>query len=114
MSIIKILQVGGPWIADLLTPYGHMDLLCGEGIAPHFKVITLIESFFDGTEDHIGTIRRSVFRWPLLWRPIRLAVNDAGRLGLQFMNRITAKQVGMFFADEYSVFTDAIRCNCFR
>jgi hypothetical protein len=82
-----------------------MELLCGEGNEPDLKSIILIEQFFDGSEDYIATIRRSALRMPRLWRPIRFAINNEGRLGLQFKHRITGKQEGMFFADEHSSFT---------
>ena len=49
-------------------------------------------------------MRRSAFAMPRLWRPIRFAVNNQGRLGLQFRHRLTGKQEGIFFADEHSTF----------
>jgi hypothetical protein len=41
---------------------------------------------------------------PRLWRPIRLTVNDQGRLGIQFKHRLTGKQNVLLFADEHSAF----------
>lgn len=105
MPSIKIYQHGEIWIANLSTVYGHMEMLCGEGDEPDLKSLVLIEHFFSGPEDHIANIRRSAFRMPRLWRPIRFAVNNEGRLGLQFKHRITGRQEGMFFADEHSSFT---------
>jgi hypothetical protein len=82
-----------------------MDALYGEGNTPDIKALALIEQFFEGAVDHIAAIRRSVFTIPMLWRPIRFAINNEGRLGLQFKHRLTGKQCGMFFADEHSAFT---------
>jgi hypothetical protein len=82
-----------------------MELLCGQESEPDLKALVLIEHFLSGPEDRIATIRRSALTMPLLWRPIRFAINNQGRLGLQFMHRITGKQVGMFFADEHSLFS---------
>jgi hypothetical protein len=81
-----------------------MELLCGQGNEPDLKSIIFIEHFFGGTDDHIAAIRRSAFSMPRLWRPIRFAINNEGRLGLQFKHRLTGKQEGMFFADEHSSF----------
>ena len=105
MPKIPVVQHGSLWLAHVPTTYGHMELLCGEGTTPDMKTIVLVEQFLDGTADHIGAIRRSVFGIPIFWRPIRFAVNNEGRLGLQFKHRITGRQAGMFFADEHSAFT---------
>ena len=48
---IRINHVGGLWVAQLPTPYGRMELLCGEGDAPDVRTIALIERFFEGPED---------------------------------------------------------------
>jgi hypothetical protein len=101
---VQILQVGRLWIANLPTPYGDMELLCGEGAEPDIRAILLIEQFFDGPVDHLAAVRRSAFRMPFLWRPIRFAINNKGRLGVQFRHRLTGRQEGMFFADEHSAF----------
>lgn len=46
-----------------------------------------------------------------LWRPIRFAINDEGRLGLQFKHRLTGRQDGMFFADKHLSFTTKLSAN---
>jgi len=90
------------------TKYGHLELLCGEGDEPDEKILALVERFLDGGVDHIAAVRRNVFTIPPLWRPIRIAVNNEGRIGLQFKHRITGKQEGMFFADDHSSFTTTL------
>jgi len=104
MTNVQIVECGGLWIAHLPTAYGDMELLCGDGDAPDMAALLLVERFFDGNVDHIASIRRSVFNFPPLWQPIRLAINNEGRLGLQFKHRLTGRQQGMFFADEHSSF----------
>ncbi len=82
-----------------------MELLCGESDKPDEKIVNFVEQFLGSGIDHIAAIRKDVFKIPILWRPIRFAVNNEGRLGIQFKHRITGNQKGMFFADEHSSFT---------
>ena len=105
MQKTDIFQRGNLWIARVQTPYGVMEFLSGEGSQPDVQKLIFLETFLNSQIDHIKNIRSSVFSLPLLWRPIRFSVNNEGRMGLQFQNRITGKQVGMFFADEHSSFT---------
>ena len=105
MSKIPIVQHGSLWIAHVPTTYGNVELLCGEGVSPDMRTVILVERFLDCAVDYVGAIRRSAFGIPILWRPIRFAINNEGRLGLQFKHRITGRQDGMFFADELSTFS---------
>ena len=105
MQTADIFQRGNLWIARVQTPYGIMEFFVGQGSQPNVQQLIFLETFLNSQVDHIKNIRSSVFSFPLLWRPIRLSVNNEGRMGLQFKNRITGKQVGMFFADEHSSFT---------
>ncbi len=104
-----IFQRGNLWIARVETPYGVMEFLSGQGSQPDVLKLLFLETMLNSQVDHIKDIRSSVFSFPILWCPIRFSVNNEGRMGLQFQNRITKKQVGMFFADEHSSFT--IRLN---
>ena len=99
-----IFQRGNLWICRVQTPYGVMEFFVGQDPQPDVKKLIFLETFLNSEIDHIKSIRSSVFSLPILWRPIRLSVNNEGRMGLQFKNRITGKQLGMFFADEYSSF----------
>lgn len=101
---MNIFRRGGLWIADVPTRYGQMELLCGEGDRPSIEALILLERFLNDPVCHLGSIRRSAFRFPILWRPIRFAINNEGRIGVQFKSLVTGKQVGMFFADEQSAF----------
>ena len=105
MANIKIGREDGLWIAHLFTRLGHCELLCGEGDAPDLRKILLTEKFLAAETDHLGEVRGSAFRLPWMWRPIRFAINNQGRLGIQFKNRITGTQQGMFFSDEHSRFS---------
>jgi hypothetical protein len=102
---MEILQDGGLWIARVPTVYGHMELLCGEGDRPDIRALMLVEHFLGDGVDHIAAVRGSALSMAFLWRPIRFAINNEGRLGLQFKHRLTGGQAGMFFADEHSSFT---------
>jgi hypothetical protein len=102
---MRIFHDKGLWLAQIPTSYGAIELLCGEGDSPDIKNILLIEQFFDGSSDYLREIRSSAFRVPFLWRPIRLAVNSEGRLGVQFQHRLTGRQEGMFIADQHSSFS---------
>ena len=104
MTNIRVVQHGSLWVAHVPTSYGHMELLCGEGGTPDERILALVERFLDSAIDHIAAVRRNVFAIPILWRPIRFAVNNEGRLGLQFRHRITGRQEGMSFADDHSSF----------
>jgi len=73
--------------------------------APDLPSLVLIEKFLGDSTDHIGEVRRSALQLPRFWRPIRFAINNEGRLGIQFKHRITGRQIGMFFADEHSSFS---------
>ena len=109
MPEISIEQHGTLWLAHVPTAYGYIELLCGEGASPDEDVMDLISLFLNGSADHIATVRKSVFKFPMLWRPIRFAVNNEGRLGLQFKNRLTGRQDGMYFADEHSSFQNKLK-----
>ena len=98
-------QRGNLWIARVQTPYGVMEFFAGQDLQPDIQKLIFLERFLSSQIDHIKNIRNSVFSFPILWRPIRFSVNNEGRMGLQFKNRITGKQVGMFFTDEHSSFT---------
>jgi len=101
---VPVVRRGGLWIARVPTRYGDVEAFCGEGGSPDTRSLLLVEQFLAGEIDHIAQVRRSAFGIPWLWRPIRLAINNQGRLGLQFMNRLSGRQEGMFFADEHSAF----------
>ena len=105
MKKADIFQRGNLWIARVQTPYGVMEFFAGQGSQPDIQKLIFLETLLDSQVDHIKEIRNSVFSLSILWRPIRCAVNDEGRMGVQFQNRVTGKQVGMFFADEHSSFT---------
>lgn len=105
MQNTDIFQRGNLWISRVQTSYGVIEFLSGEGSQPDIQKLIFLETFLNSQINHIKNIRNSVFFFPILWRPIRLSVNNEGRMGLQFQNRITYKQVGMFFADKHSSFS---------
>jgi len=100
---IEVFNHAGLWVALVQTKYGTMEFLCGEAEEANEHQLQFLNEFL-ANEGHIDQVRQSVFRLPWLWRPIRFAVNNQGRLGLQFRNRLTGAQEGMYFADEHSEF----------
>ncbi len=102
---VDIFQKGNLWIGSVQTSYGVMEFFAGQGLEPDIQKLLFLDIFLNSTIDYIKDIRSSVFSFPILWQPIRCTANNEGRMGLQFKNRITGKQVGMFFADEHSSFT---------
>jgi hypothetical protein len=108
MSTFEAERIGPLWIARPHTRYGQVELLCGEGEHADAKALRLAEKFLEDSADYLGAVRRSAFALPKLWQPIRLAINDEGRLGVQFRNRLTGQRAGMFFADEHSHFRERL------
>ncbi len=102
---LQIVKDGPLWIALLPTRFGSVEFLCGEGDEPDLQNLMLAERFLVNPE-YLDEIRRNCLRPAFLWRPVRLAINNKGRLGVQFRNRLTGKQVGMFLADEHSQFRE--------
>lgn len=92
------------WVGLLPSPFGVLEVLCGEGAEPDQGQLLFIERLCREAPDALGQVRRSGFRLPFLWRPIRLAFNDEGRLLVQFQRRFLGKRVGLFL-DEHCAFS---------
>lgn len=88
---------GRLWIGSLLSRFGTMQvLLDGTKDAPNADQARAFEEFAKNLHENLIEVRRRL-QFRLLWRPIRIAVNDQNRVGLQFRNKITGKQIGMLF-----------------
>ena len=101
--ILETFKDRGLWIANVETQFGVIEFLCGEGEEADPLQLAYLTAFLDG--DYLEQIRKSAFTFPSFWHPIRFAVNSNDRIGVQFKNRFTGAQKGMFFADEHSDFT---------
>jgi hypothetical protein len=105
MTKIRTVRHAGLWVAIVPTEYGYLELLIGEGNEPDLRMFRLAEMFLEAPGDPLAQVRKSAFWLAWMWQPIRIAVNDRGRLGVQFKERFSGTQKGMYFADEHSSFS---------
>src|SRR5262245_9764632 len=91
--------VDGIWFGTIPSRYGEVEIILGgTPEAPDDKEVAALKAFLTSAGE---TVERLRGRLPLsfLWRPIRLAVNDQHRVGVQFQRRIIPGRV-LLFADE--------------
>jgi len=88
------------WLGTLDTPFGIIELVVsGTPEAPNPAKLAALEAFLPTAVATIDRLRRKLsFRF--LWHPIRLAVNNQNRVGVQFRNRLTGAQDQFLFADD--------------
>ena len=89
----------GVWLGVIPSAHGPLELvLDGTDSAPDGQHVAAIQRFMPTAHDTIERLRR---RLPLafLWRPVRLAVNQQNRVGVQFQRRIVTA-MRLLFADE--------------
>src|SRR5262245_61048916 len=78
----------GLWLGAVASRYGAIELaLGGTAESPNKQHLAAIQEFMPRADETISQLRR---RLPLsfLWRPVRLAPNDQGRVGVQFQHRL--------------------------
>jgi hypothetical protein len=91
----------GLWVIRIPASnrYGSMDLvLGGTAEAPNAEHLAAIEAFLPNALETIDRLRRR-FLFPFLWDPVRIAVNDQNRVGVQFQRRFFHRGE-ILFADE--------------
>jgi hypothetical protein len=89
----------GLWIAAVLTCYGIVEVvLDGSAEAPDKKQLTALEPYFERASE-ITEATKKKLKFSFLYRLIRIAPNQDGRVGLQFRNRLTGAQ-SLLFIDE--------------
>jgi hypothetical protein len=91
----------GLWVIRLpaTNRYGSMDLvLGGTAEAPDAEHLAAIEAFMPNAVETIYRLHRR-FLFPFLWDPVRIAVNDENRVGVQFQSRFFHRGE-ILFADE--------------
>ena len=91
----------GLWVIRIPAPnrYGSMDLvLGGTAEAPDAEDMAAIAAFMPNALETISRLRRRFF-FPFLWDPVRIAVNDENRVGVQFQRRFFQRGE-ILFADE--------------
>ena len=89
----------GLWIAAMPTRYGPVEVVCdGSAEAPDKKQLDALEPFF-ARAFQITEATKKKLGFSFLYRLIPIAPNQAGRVGLQFRNRLTGSQP-LLFVDE--------------
>jgi hypothetical protein len=87
----RLYHIGnGLWVGTIPAPnrYGSMELvLVGTAEAPKAEQVAAITAFMPTALETIGRLHRRFF-FPFLWDPVRIAVNDQNRVGVQFQRRL--------------------------
>jgi hypothetical protein len=98
----QLAHVGnGLWVGTIPAPnrYGSMQLvLSGTAEAPKVEHIAAIQAFMPNALETIGRLHGR-FLFSFLWDPVRVAVNNQNRVGVQFQRRLISRRE-ILFADE--------------
>lgn len=87
------------WIGDLVSDFGRLEvLLDGTPEAPSPGHVAAFKKFSANLRDNLRQVRRHI-KLPFLYEPFRIAPNLENRVGIQFRNRITGKQMMMYWDD---------------
>jgi len=86
----------GVWVAPVETSYGIVEVMVGgTEKAPSQLQLAALDPFFPRASEITERTRKKL-RLAFLYRLIRVTVNDRGKVGLQFRNRITGAQPLLF------------------
>ncbi len=98
-SSLKFERTHGVWVAVIPTRYGTVEIVAdGTDSAPDEKQMLALDPFFARASE-ITEATKKKLRFSFLYRLIRVAPNQHGRVGLQFRNRLTGSQP-LLFIDE--------------
>ena len=98
---LRFENVGGLWVARMPTRHGVVEVvLAGSDEKPDERQSAALAPFFARASEITASLRRRL-RFAFLYRLIRIAVNDEGKVGLQFRNVLTGAQP-LLFADDLS------------
>ncbi len=82
----------GVWLGTVPTRFGVLEVVVGGSeSAPDEGQLDALRRFQSALDDNIRQLWGEI-HFGFLWRPIRLAVNNENRVGVQFRNRITGNQ----------------------
>lgn len=96
---LRFENVGGLWGARISTRYGMVEvLLGGSDEKPDQRQLAALETFFARASEITESSRRRL-PFAFLYRLVRVAVNDGGKVGLQFRNVLTGSQPLVFVDD---------------
>jgi len=101
-ATVLLAHVGnGVWVGTIPAPnrYGSMELVVGgTAEAPKAEKIAAIQAFMPNARETISRLHRRFF-FPFLWDPVRIAVNNENRVGVQFQRRFF-RRGEILFVDE--------------
>jgi hypothetical protein len=101
----QLAHVGnGLWVGTIPAPnrYGSMELvLGGTAEAPKAEHIAAIEAFMPNVLETIAQLHGRLF-FSFLWDPVRLAVHNQNRVGVQFQRRLLPRRE-ILSADEMTL-----------
>src|SRR5262245_20106509 len=86
----------GLWFAEIQSKsYGKLEaVLDGSKEAPDPRQAEALRRFTKNIDENVNKLRRRLLL-PFLFRPVRLAPNSRGKVGVQFRNILTGDQKRM-------------------
>lgn len=97
---LKFEHQEGIWVAYLPSEHGLIEVIVdGDESAPNQSQLEALGVFLCRCPELLSRLRKRL-RPSFLFRPIRIAVNEASRVGVQYRNKLTRSQTKVFFADE--------------
>jgi hypothetical protein len=82
----------GLWLGAVSSRFGLVEVLFGGSVnQPDEQDIAAFRRFSVALDENIAKLRKQI-GCSFLYRPIRIAVNNEKRVGVQFQNRITGSQ----------------------
>jgi hypothetical protein len=98
-STMRLMFIDGLWLGRIPSSYGDLELIMGgDASGPQDEQRAAVDAFLQRAETIIERLRRKL-SLPFLWRPIRIAPNNQGRVGVQFQHRVMNRRE-LLFADE--------------
>lgn len=95
----KLTYSHGLWLGSIPSRHGMIELvLSGTPDSPNEDQLAAIQAFLLHAGENTAKLRRKL-RFSLLWRPVRLTVNNENRVGVQFQHRIFNRRE-ILFADQ--------------
>ena len=89
---IELRFESGVWLGAVSTRFGVLEVVVGGSEStPAHGQLDALRRFESALDDNIRQLWGQI-RFSFLWRPIRLAVNNENRVGVQFRNRFTGNQ----------------------
>jgi hypothetical protein len=86
------------WVGEVSSRYGIIEIVInGDSSAPAERDLAAVEAYMAHTRENIERLRS---RLPIsfLWRPIRLAPNEGGKMAVQFRQALFGR-LEMLFDD---------------